>query len=308
MIIRPHKSSLQLLFVWHGSILRRILPQLGIVFVISVFCVLATPWWAHLFPGEVLNLQPFTLMGLALAIFLGFRNSVSYSRFWEARQHWGSLLINARSLTRQVLSLVSPLHADCRRHMVNGQIAFAHSLRHQLRNDDAQPDLDRLLPAEVAERIGRARFKPAMLLLWLGETASQAHRHGWISDLQLQSMDRSLSTLSEVVGACERIAGTPIPYTYHVLLNRTVMVYCLLLPMALSSSIGWLTPLISTFIAYTFFGLDEIGEEIADPFGVQPNDLALGAICHTIETTLREMLDDGDALPLEPEPRHFVLH
>jgi putative membrane protein len=50
---------------------------------------------------------PFSLMGLALAIFLGFRNSTSYDRYWEGRKLWGELIVMCRSLTRQILTFVS---------------------------------------------------------------------------------------------------------------------------------------------------------------------------------------------------------
>jgi putative membrane protein len=113
-----------------------------------------------------------------------------------------------------------------------------------------------------------------------------------VSDLQLQSLDRNLNLLTEASGACERIANTPIPYTYRVLMNRTVMVYCLLLPIGLSTSIGWVTVLVAPFIAYTFLALDVIGEQIEEPFGKEPNDLALASMCHGIEVSVCEMVGE----------------
>jgi len=112
--------------------------------------------------------------------------------------------------------------------------------------------------------------------------------------------------LGDTSGACERIASTPIPYTYRVLMNRTVMVYCLLLPIGLATSIGWLTPLIATFVAYTFLALEMIGEQIEEPFGTEANDLALDALCHTIETSVFEMVD-LQPLSQAPQPVDFVL-
>ncbi|MFP3335924.1 bestrophin family ion channel, partial [Pseudomonas sp. SIMBA_064] len=49
-----------------------------------------------------LNTAPFTLFGLALAIFLAFRNNASFERFKEARLQWGNLLIAARTVTSQL--------------------------------------------------------------------------------------------------------------------------------------------------------------------------------------------------------------
>ena len=55
-----------------------------------------------------------SLMGLPLAIFLGFRNSASYDRYWEARKHWGLILIECRNLSRRLLAHLAP-EADMRR-------------------------------------------------------------------------------------------------------------------------------------------------------------------------------------------------
>ncbi|MGB5831381.1 MAG: bestrophin family ion channel [Thiohalocapsa sp.] len=35
------------------------------------------------------SLAPFTLLGVALSIFLGFRNNAAHVRWWEARKQWG---------------------------------------------------------------------------------------------------------------------------------------------------------------------------------------------------------------------------
>ena len=93
---------LRLLFVWRGSMLSQILPQLlaALGFAVLVTLVHGQVWCCKV----PLNLVPFSLIGLALAIFLGFRNSVSYERFWEARKQWGALLIATRSLVREVVS------------------------------------------------------------------------------------------------------------------------------------------------------------------------------------------------------------
>jgi predicted membrane chloride channel (bestrophin family) len=61
--------------------------------------------------GLQLSVGTFSLIGLALAIFLGSRNSSSYERYWEARKLWGALLISARSLQTQAMSMTS-LPAD----------------------------------------------------------------------------------------------------------------------------------------------------------------------------------------------------
>ena len=103
MIVRSRKNWWTLLFVWRGSMMKQMLPQLLIVFALSVVAV-----WTegYIFSRKVpLNATPFTLVGVALALFLGFRNSSAYDRWWEGRKLWGSLVNTMRSLTRQALTM-----------------------------------------------------------------------------------------------------------------------------------------------------------------------------------------------------------
>lgn len=291
MIVRPHLHWFRLLFVWRGSVLPYIISRLLLVLAVSVLSILSRDWWMSAHAASALSIPPFTLMGIALAIFLGFRNSVSYDRYWEARKQWGALLIGARSLTREIASF-APAEVDLQRRVARTLAAFAYALKHQLRNTDPRVDLACRLDAGTLERVCAARFAPSALLLCLAQDIGSAQKAGVISDLQWQSIDRNLNLLTEASGACERIANTPIPYTYRVLMNRTVMVYCLLLPVGLSTSIGWLTVLVAPFIAYTFLALDVIGEQIEEPFGKEPNDLALASMCHGIEVSVCELVGE----------------
>lgn len=307
MIIRPRHHWFRLLFVWRGSVLPDIIGRLSLVLAVSIFSVLSRDWWMSEHAESALSIPPFTLMGVALAIFLGFRNSVSYDRFWEARKQWGALLVVARSLVRQVASsLPGPANAPLRDRVVRQVAAFAYALKHQLRNTDSAADLALRLDAALLAEASASRFPPQIIMLAMARSLAEAQRRGDMSDIQLQSIDKSLNVLADTSGACERIASTPIPYTYRVLMNRTVMVYCLLLPIGLSTTIGWVTPLIATFVAYTFLALEIIGEQIEEPFGTEPNDLALDAMCHTIEVSICEMAG-LEPLGEAPQARNFVL-
>lgn len=291
MILRPRPHWLRMLFVWRGSVVPVILPQLlftaGFASLVTAFQCLVLHW------DIPLNVLSFSLIGLTMAIFLGFRNSTSYARYWEARTLWGSVLNETRSLLRQGLVHVeAPGKA---RDLAMLLAAFVHALRHQLRGSDPTADLSRLLPAQDVQRLVPARFKPAVLLLMAGEWIRDRRREGVLEPVIVPALEVPLGRLSEALGGCERIASTPIPFTYAVIIHRTIYFYCLLLPFALVGTIGWMTPLITAFVAYTFFALEALGAEIEEPFGTAPNDLALDAISRMIESTLREML--GETLP-----------
>lgn len=215
------------------------------------------------------------------------------------------MLIATRSLVREVVSF-APDETALQQRVARTLAAFIYSLKHQLRGSDPAADLDCRLDPEVRQRVAAARFVPPAILLDLARDLAAAQRRGSISDLQLQSMDRNLNRLTEAAGACERIANTPLPYTYRVLMNRTVMAYCLLLPIGLSTAIGWLTPLIAVFVAYTFLALDVIGEQIEEPFGTEPNDLALASMCHAIEVSACEAVGETPRSS-PPEVSDYVL-
>lgn len=305
MIVHPTSRPFHLmLFTLKGSIVPAIWKRVLAMTLLAVIVVLA----AHRLPtvGIELNATPPALMGLTLAIFLGFRNSVAYERWWEARTLWGELLIVLRNLARQTLSLPSGLPATDRRVMVHRLIGYAHALRHLLRGSDAQPELARWLPADEVAALTRSPNPPNALLGRIGQTYAQLRRDGQLDSILLTGIDAQLTRLSYVLGGCERIRGTPIPFAYLLLLHRTVYVYCLLLPFCLVGTLGWLTPLMVGVLSYTFFGLDALGEQIENPFDLLPNDLALDSLCRTIEISLSELLGDT-ALPEPLAPRDGVL-
>jgi putative membrane protein len=304
VIVRPKLRWFRMLFIWHGSVLGTVLPPLSFILLISILAVL----W-HTYLGDSLlhlNPVPFSLIGIALAIFLGFRNTVSYERFWEGRKLWGTLLNESRTLARQALTLtdlsetagVSTDDVQRPRRFVLMVIAFAYCLKHQLRDSDDRSDLNRLLPPALADRVSAAQYRPAEIALMLGEELRSWRRDRVISDILAQAVDERLSTLSDVLGGCERLANTPIPYSYDVLLHRTVYFYCVLLPFGLVGSIGIATPIITVFIAYTFMALNAIASELEEPFGIDPNDLALDSMSRGIERSLREMLGERDLPPM----------
>ncbi|MDY0744378.1 bestrophin family ion channel [Paucibacter sp. R3-3] len=303
MIVRPRLHWLRMLFVLRGSVLLEIAPQL---LVTTGLAVLVTMAHGQVYHWKIpLNFVPFSLIGLTLAIFLGFRNSTSYARWWEARALWGVLLNETRNLLRQALTL-DPGAARHAPALARRLIAFIHALRHQLRGSDASADLARLLPAADCERLATARWKPALLMLMAGEWLGERVRDGGLPPALAQAMEVPLAKLTEALGGCERIAGTPIPFTYSVIIHRTIYLYCLLLPFGLVDSIDAMTPVVVALIAYTFFALEALSAEIEEPFGREPNDLALDAMSRTIEGTLREMMGEAPENDVPPTSDYLV--
>ena len=295
MIIRPQDpSALTLMFSLKGSIIPAIWRKVLFTVLVSSAVVAMHGTLFHF--KVILTATPFTLWGLTLAIFLGFRNTVAYQRFWEARTLWGELLIVSRNLTRQSLSLLPNLAAPQRRSLADGLTAFALALKTHLRDEPPSEQARNWLGAIAQPK----HNLPSAVLGALGRRYGEAIETAGGGTAARLNIDRQLSRLSYVLGGCERIKSTPIPYPYILMLHRVVHVYCFLLPFCLVDTIGWFTPFAVCVLAYTFFGLDALGDQIADPFDTLPNDLPLEAMCRNIEIAVLELLDEPAPAPLEP--------
>ena len=308
MIVRERPSGWRLFFVVRGSVVPKIAPQ--IVATVALSAIVA--WFHGVFFARDLTFTatPFTILGLALSIFLGFRNSAAYDRFWEGRKLWGELIIASRTLARQVRTLVggadSPQVEALRRRMVHTCIAFAHALRHHLRGTDPTPEITPLLDPDRLARILASGNRPQALVQSLGDDLRRCMLDGLVAPPVVPALDATLHSLDIILAGCERIRSTPIPFSYTLLLHRTAYLYCFLLPFGLVDTVGAATPLVVGLVSYTFFGLDALGDEIEEPFGTMPNDLPLAAICRTIEINLREALGERP-LPAPLEPVDYVL-
>ena len=83
---------------------------------------------------------------------------------------------------------------------------------------------------------------------------------------------------------------TPIPLAYSIHLKQLLLLYCLALPFQMVGALGWATPFVVALISFAVFGIEEIGIEIENPFGHDPNDLPLDAICHTMQQNLEDLI------------------
>jgi putative membrane protein len=306
MIVRSKSNWWALLFVWRGSMMKQMLPQMSIVAALSVLAV-----WTEgtIFKHKVpLNATPFTLVGVALALFLGFRNSSAYDRWWEGRKLWGALVNTMRTLARQVLTMTGdvPDAAKDKREFIDMLVAFTYAMRDQLRGDVFARSAE-LLPPALAEEVDRARYKPFIILRGMGEWVSARCKEGACGEITMTAIDRNLVELSNILGGCERIAATPVPFGYSVMIHRVVYFYCALLPFGLVDAISWMTPAVALVMAYSFIALDSLAGELEMPFDRDENGLALDAISLNIELSLREM--SGEPLEKKPlQPVMYVLH
>lgn len=297
MIVRSRPGLLTLFFVLKGSVILRTWPQLFAVGLLSVIVVAAHLQAPQIVPG--INPAPLTLIGIALSVFLSFRNNACYDRWWEARKLWGQIIQSSRDIARQTAVLDERRSETTpeRREILTAIIGFAHASVGQLRQKTlARQAGEPALFAEPADRILHA------VALQVGRLL----RQGRLRSVEALGLNDSLSQLTQALVGCERLSNTPLPFAYTLLLHRTAYLFCFLLPFGLADMLGWATPLAAMLVAYTFFGLDALGEELEEPFGMLPNSLPISAFATMIEIHLRSAMGETD-LPPVPVPTDYVL-
>ena len=177
MIVRDKPGLIEVLFALRGTMLPRIIGRLVVIAAVGGAAVFA----ADLHPGIFARIGaiPFTLIGLALSIFMSFRNNACYDRWWEGRKLWGALIIAARSLARQS----QVFDDETRAVLLSGVAAFAAGLAARLRGGDEAAAIATRLPDGL---VGDGPNPTDAVLSAMGRTIQRALRAGRIDPQQAQ--------------------------------------------------------------------------------------------------------------------------
>jgi putative membrane protein len=287
MIVREKPGFWDLLTALRGSIVPRVIGPVALLCGVAVLIV-ALDRLTGLAPH--LDGSSFAVFGIGLSLFLGFRNNAAYDRWWEARRLWGGLLADMRGLAREVeVFLADPA---LRKEVLRAALVFLHAHRLNLR---------RLSPQSPGqEGVADAIHPPDAALDRLNAVVAAAHRAGALDGFGARALSARLGSMALQQAGCERIANSPLPFVYSLLIYRTTYLYCLLLPFALIGTTGWMTPVFVAVVAYMFLGLAEVTEELSHPFATSLNGIALDAICRAAEISLAPHLDEAPPPPLQP--------
>lgn len=279
-----------------GSMIREIFARVATCVVWSCIVVLVHKMiqphgWSLAIPET-----GHSLVAVALGLLLVFRTNASYDKFWEGRKQWGAIVNECRNLGRAV-SMHLAGAPELIRPILFWTSAFAWSTMHRLRGEPAIGPVSHELPVDDVQAVLAANHTPLAVSRRITGLLIEARRRGLISDYVQISLEQNVQLLIDYMGACERIHTTPIPFAYMVHLRRAVILYCFTLPFALLSRFDWGTSIAVFLIAYTLYGIEEIGVEIEDPFGQDENDLPLEVICTTIENNLRGVWETIETRP-----------
>ena len=286
MIVRDSPSTLKLFFVMQGSVVPKILGRIIGIALLTIAVVLVDQ---HVVTLPHISIGAMGIFGVALSLFLGFRNNAAYDRWWEARKLWGTMIADVRNLGRHMCVFVGK--GSDREHILSYAIAFAHLHRGFLRGVDVRADISGWIGEEEAAAL-IARKNPAdAALRSMADHLGRLADAGSINGFGQMTVSQTLSSLAVAQAGCERIVTTPLPFVYSLLVRRTTYLYCWLLPFALIESTGWFAPVFAAVVAYVFFGLQTVTNEMELPFHNVQKGLPLDAMCRTTEISVAEPLD-----------------
>jgi len=280
------------------TMVRILRSTFGVGVYAFVVCLLVD--YLGLYEFIIIDTTIFSLLGVILSIFLVFRTNTAYDRWWEARKQWGALVNNTRNMAIYVHSIFTEDDRRTRRFMGKHIANFCYALVEHLRDGTKLDKLIYLTDEERAEYETKGHI-PNHIALKIYQNLAEAHRSGDINEGDYINIKAQHQSLLDILGACERIKKTPIPFSYSVYLKIFITAYGILLPWALVTSFAFVSIPLAMFIFFALVGIELMGEEIEDPFGSDCNDLPTGDIAHTIKNNIFEILEDRSSKGRERE-------
>lgn len=228
-------------------------------------------------------------MGILLSLLLIFRTNTAYDRFYEGRRSWGELVNASRNLAALLNAILPAENRNDRLFFAKTISNFPFALKNHLRGERNMEEIDE---AEEGEKRDLRHFEhlPGGVVNQLRVRLETLYREGLITDANSININQLVNTLLDVSGICERIKNTPIPFSYSFFVKLFIMIYIIFLPFTIIEEFGYLTIPAVAVTSYVLIGLEMIGEEIEDPFGLERNNLPLQQLSQLIRVNVHELL------------------
>jgi ion channel-forming bestrophin family protein len=299
------------------------------IYVLVIIATIPTVFY-HVFNCSWLTIPwvPVALVGTAAAFIVGFKNTQTYNRLWEARQIWGAIVNSSRSFAMLVKDNVQA-EKNIHQQVIYRHCAWLTALRFQLREKRAWENMEQaqnkeysrlynkvpewetkledelakyLSPGELQYILGK-KNRATQLISLQSKHLKQLKDEGKIDTLLFVEMENLLVNLYEQQGKCERIKNFPYPRQFASINLFFVWLLVLLLPFGMlnefkkmGDNFVWLNIPFSVIVSWVFVSMERVGEATENPFEGNANDVPISTMSRTIEIDLRDMLDE-DNLP-----------
>jgi len=230
-----------------------------------------------------------SLLGIVLGLFLVFRTNSSYDRWWEGRKLWGSMVNNTRNLAHKLNAFLELNDVDNRVWFAQMIPNFVFSVKEHLRKGALLSEFEEV-DSKFIENLKDFQHIPNRLSSMMYVRINNLYKTNVITGDQLFLVDKELKEFSDIVGACERIKNTPIPYNYSMYIKQFIFIYLVTLPLAFVTTSGYITVPIVMLVTFVLLSVELIAEEIEDPFGKDINDLPTDELAEKIKVNVKEIL------------------
>ena len=244
------------------------------------------------FQVEIVDTKAFhSILGLILGLFLVFRTNTAYDRWWEGRKLWGKLVNDSRQLAIKIAAILPQDAIEDRAFFSKMIPNVPFSMKNHLRDSKMIGELE-FYDEDTKQRILDSEHRPNILNQLLMERLMSLNASGVVSDQKLFILDKEVKGFTDIIGACERIKNTPIPYSYSMFIKKFLFIYCISLPMAFLGEFGYWSILLVVVALYFLMSVELISEEIENPFGKDINDLPLDELCVKIKKNILEIFNN----------------
>lgn len=231
-----------------------------------------------------------TLLGTAIAFFVGFNNNQAYDRWWEARTIWGALVNDCRSWARNILSYTTEGSLSdeqlfiIKRRMVLRQISFVYALKEKLRtNTDGY--YEKYLGDGELSKVKQETNMPNAILSLHAIDLQKLSQERSIDEFRFVQLNSLINSFTDHMGKSERIRNTVFPTSYIYFTRLFIWVFVIFLTLILADVVGGWSILIGWIIGFIFHITHQNGMGLMDPFDEISTGIPLNQIAEPLKLT-----------------------
>ncbi len=249
----------------------------------------------------------FSLLGGLYTLLIIFKTNQSYNRWWEARKLWGSLINHCRNYAINLHGCL-PTNAISDRGSYAELISlYPEALSVHLRRENRKHIDEAIKPYNLEDRdIEKLDHMPNYIASILYQLMQSNLQSDYFSRAELRNLKVHHQALTDILGGCERILKTPLPFAYQAFIKLVMTIFMVALPFALFATYNWFLLAFYVFIVGVISSLDIMAEEIEDPFGRHENDLPLESMAATIRYNVFEIFNLVDDLAKPTPPKLYT--
>lgn len=230
-----------------------------------------------------------SLLGIVLGLFLVFRTNSAYDRWWEGRKLWGAMVNSTRNFALKLNAYLPKDDQENRKWFAQMIPNFVVASKEHLRQGVQLSELEVAEP-NFLDSLKDYKHKPNRISGMLYIRVNALYKAGGLTGDQFRVLDKEMKDFIDIIGACERIKNTPIPYSYAMFIKKFIFIYILTLPFGFVTSFEYITIPTTLLITFVLLSVELIAEEIEDPFGRDINDLPTDQLASKIKENIREAL------------------